>query len=157
MNPRDADSPYQLPPALAFLSRLWRLNHSLERRSLLMERQLGVTAPQRLILRCVGKFPGITAGHLARLMHLNRSSVSVALKRLERAALVTRRRDPRDGRRSTLHLTPRGEALDRPDPRTVEAAVQIVLDQLSADDLAITARTIETLAAAIDPRLSEDP
>ena len=35
-----------------------------------MERSLGITAPQRLVLRCVGKFPGVSAGRLATLLHL---------------------------------------------------------------------------------------
>ena len=141
---------YPLAPSLAFLSRLWRLNHAMERVSLSMERTLGVTAPQRLVLRCVGKYPGITAGKLATLLHLDRSTVSVALRRMEAAGLVARRRDPRDARRATLTLTPRGEQLNRDEPLSVEGAVTALLAAASPEDLAATARTLDALAAHLD-------
>lgn len=64
MTPDDANA-YPLGPALDFMRKVSALNHALERVSSHMERTLGVTAPQRLILRCVGKYPGITAGQLA--------------------------------------------------------------------------------------------
>jgi MarR family transcriptional regulator, organic hydroperoxide resistance regulator len=73
---------YPLGPALDFLQRLWRLNHALERLSSRMERQLGITAQQRLIIRCIGKYPGVGAGQLAALLHVDPGTVSAALNRL---------------------------------------------------------------------------
>ena len=116
---------HELPlgPELTFLQNLWELNHALERLSLQMQRHIGISAPQRFIVRCVGKYPGMTAGQLASLLHLDPGSVSSALRRLERMGLIERRRDPRDRRRVTLGLTTRGRSFDRPREGTVEAAV----------------------------------
>ncbi|MDX2167710.1 MAG: MarR family transcriptional regulator [Deltaproteobacteria bacterium] len=123
---RRADGPRPaaaLGAALEFLQHLWRLNHALERLSLRMEATLGVTAQQRLVIRCLGKRPGMTAGQLAALLHLDPGTISAALRRLERKGLLARRRDPRDRRRVTVELTAAGLALDRPAPGTVEHAV----------------------------------
>jgi len=64
-----------------------------------MEQRLGITAQQRLIVRCVGQFPGMTAGQLAGLLHVDPGTISAALRRLEAKDLVARRKDPRDSRR----------------------------------------------------------
>lgn len=126
---------YPLEPALDFLRQLWRLDHALARLSARMEKTLGVTAPQRLVLRCVGKFPGMTAGQLAALLHLDPSTISSALRRLELRGLLERRRDPRDRRRVVLGLTAAGRALDHPGDGTVEHAVAALLAEVSAGDV----------------------
>ena len=47
-----------------------------------MEQRSGVTGPQRLVLRVVGLFPGISAGALARLLHVHPSTLTGVLHRL---------------------------------------------------------------------------
>ena len=118
---------FPLEPALDFLQHLWELNHALERMSLQMERLLGVTAQQRLFVRCIGKYPRMTASQLAGVLHLDRGTVSVSLRRLTKKGLVVGQRDARDNRRVELALTAKGRALDRPNPGTVEHAVQRLL------------------------------
>lgn len=128
-NLQGAAAPGHLPlgPALDFLRRLWRLNHALERVSSRMETRLGITAQQRLIIRCVGKFPGIGAGQLAALLHVDPGTTSAGLRRLEAKGLVERRRSGVDHRRVVLALTERGRELDTPTPGTVEEAVEKLL------------------------------
>jgi len=146
-----SESPDELPlsPALSFLQRIWELNHALERLSNQMERRLGITAPQRFIVRCVGKYPGMTAGQLAAMLHLDRGSVSAALRRLEQQGLLKRRRDPRDGRRVTLGLTPKGNSLAVPRSGTVESAVVHLLESSSKAEIEATRSVLRRLSAAI--------
>jgi MarR family transcriptional regulator, organic hydroperoxide resistance regulator len=143
-----------LEPALDFLQHLWRLNHALERRSLQMERTLGLTTQQRLLLRCIGKYPGITAGQLAEFLHLDPGTVSAGLRRLQAKRMLTRRRDRRDQRRVVLGLTPRGQALERPDPATVEYTVQRLIAQVGLADVetakGVLLQLSEALAAALE-------
>jgi DNA-binding MarR family transcriptional regulator len=146
---------YPLGPALEFLQRLWGLNHVLEKVSGSMDRRLGVTAQQRLIVRCLGKYPGIRAGQLAALLHVDPGTTSAALRRLEHKGLIERRRDPRDQRRTSLGLTARGRSLDRATPGTVEHAVERLLDHESPEDLAATGRVLEQLTARLDAELHE--
>jgi DNA-binding MarR family transcriptional regulator len=150
------DTALPLGDALDFLRRLWRLDHALERHSRRMERDLGVTAQQRLILRCVGKFPGITAGQLAELLHVDPGTMSSALGRLVHKRLVKRRRDPDDKRRLTLGLTDAGSALDVPTSKTIEAAVQALLARSTAAEKRAGVALIERLVLILEGTLDPD-
>lgn len=141
---------YPLDPALDFLQRLWRLSHALEVLSSRMDKELGVTAQQRLIIRCVGKFPGMPAGRLASLLHVDPATVSVSLKRLVAKGLIERRRDPRDKRRSALGLTAKGRALDQPAEHTVEGAVERLLAQAEPGAIDTTMRVLAALTTFLD-------
>ncbi len=147
---------YPLGPGLDFLRRLWELNHALERLSGSMERRLGITAQQRLALRCVGKYPGISPGALAAVLSVDPGTVSATLRRLERKGLLQRRRDPRDARRVSLGLTEAGRALDRPMPNTVEDAVEKLLASTSAADLGVMAEVVVHLTELLGAEILDD-
>ncbi len=140
---------FTLGPTVEFMRSLWRLNHSMEQLSRRMEAAWGVTAQQRLIIRCVGTYPGMTATQLASQFHLDEGTVSAALGRLERKGLLERRRTQRDRRRLTIGLTAAGRAIDRV-AGSVEHAVGAVLRQACDDDVAATRRVLETLANSLD-------
>lgn len=147
---RDAEPRYPLGPALDFLERTWRANHAMQRVSNRMARDLGLTGPQRLVVRAIGKYPGIPASQLASILHLDRGTISSALNRLEQRGLIERRADPNDGRRVSLGLTEGGRAFDRPTEHTIEATVEQLLGTISKDDLAVTARVLGALADALE-------
>jgi MarR family transcriptional regulator, organic hydroperoxide resistance regulator len=145
MTMRPDSAPVPLGPAFQFLERLWALNHALEKLSGNMAVRIGVTAQQRLVIRCLGKFPGVAAGQLAALLHVDPGTVSAALRRLNDKGLVVRRRDPQDQRRASLALTDKGRDLDRPATGTVEHAVELLLEQANSADLGATFRVLEQL------------
>ena len=142
-----------LPPVLEFMRALWALDHALQSASKRMEAALGVTAPQRTLVRIVGRFPGISAGEAAAILHVHPSTLTGVLKRLEGRGLVTRRADPRDGRRALLALTARGRELDRLRSGTVEAVVRRVLQRLPPG----SARSARALAEALTSALDTPP
>jgi DNA-binding MarR family transcriptional regulator len=106
---------------------VWALHHGLEKGSKRMEASLGVTGLQRLVIRIVGRFPGITAGQLARTLHIHPSTLTGVLRRLETRRLIARRRDPQDGRLAVFALTRRGRRLDERTSGTVESVVRKAL------------------------------
>ena len=116
-----------LGEVLDFMRVIWALDHSMQRTSKRMERDLGVTGLQRLVIRVVGRFPSISAGRLAELLHVHPSTLTGVLGRLERHGMLRRRSDPRDKRRSLLGLTDKGRELDVQAEGTIEAAIQSVL------------------------------
>jgi DNA-binding MarR family transcriptional regulator len=120
----------ELGPVLDFMRALWALDHALQSASKRMEATRGVTAPQRLVVRIVGRFPGISAGEVADILHLHPSTLTGVLKRLGDRGLLERKADPSDGRRALLALTPRGRKLDQLRDGTVEAAVRRALKRL---------------------------
>lgn len=139
-----------LSPALDFLRALWALDHAFQSASKRMEARLGVTSPQRLVLRIVGQFPGLSPGEVAGILHLHPSTLTGILKRLERRSLVVRRADPGDGRRALLALTARGRAVDRLRTGTVEAAVRRVLRTQSPGAIRSARDVAERLARELD-------
>lgn len=124
---------------------LWSLVHELQSMSKRTHTQLGVTGPQRLVIRILGRRPGISAGALAELLHMHPSTLTGVLKRLEAGKLIARTADPGDGRRAVLHLTATGKRLDRSSHHTVEAAVSQALARLDGTSIKTTARSLGTL------------
>jgi DNA-binding MarR family transcriptional regulator len=139
----------ELGRVLDFMRLLWHVDHALQRTSKRMAARLGVTGPQRLVIRVVGRFPGIPAGHLARLLHLHPSTLTGVLERLARAGLVRRRRDPRDGRRLLLSLTDRGRRFDTETEGTVESAIEHALSETPAAKLEAVREVLESIAASL--------
>src|SRR3954469_22948255 len=71
-----------LGDVLEFMRVLWALDHALQSASKSMAARLGVTGPQRLVVRMVGRYPDISAGALARLLHVLPSTLTGVLQRL---------------------------------------------------------------------------
>ena len=130
---------------------IWGLAHGLERASKRMGDEIGVTGPQRLVLRVVGLRPGVSAGDLAAVLHVHPSTLTGVLHRLVAQRLLAREDDPRDRRRAVLTLTPRGRRINAVGRGTVEAAVAAALEGISARDRAATQRVLARLAAELRP------
>lgn len=145
--PRDS---IDLPDVLRFMQLLWAVAHGLDARSKHMANRIGVTGPQRLALRVVGLAPGVSAGDLARALHLHPSTLTGILQRLVKQGLITRAGDPGDGRRIRLRLTPLGSRVNRTTRETVEQSVADALDGVNASDRAGVRRVLERLAAHLE-------
>ena len=143
--PPEPDDSRGLPlgAVLDFMRMLWALDHALQSASKRMEVSFGLTGPQRLVVRIVGRFPGIAAGRVAGILHVHPSTLTGILKRLEARGMLQRRPDPRDARRALFVLTAKGRKLDTIRTGTVEQAVRRVL----AKDAAKVAAAQEVLAA----------
>ncbi len=136
--------------ALEFMRAVWALDHALSTLSRAMETRLGLTGPQRLVVRVVGRVPGISAGGLAAILHLDPSTLTGHLHRLAHAGLIERKQSTVDRRRVELRLTPAGRRLDVATPGTVEAALTQVFAAFGAGDLALARRVLACLAGAFD-------
>lgn len=140
------DPAASLPDVLQFMQVLWAVVHGLEKTSKRMAGDLGVTGPQRLALRVIGLFPGVSAGDLATILHVHPSTLTGVLQRLAAQRWLRRVDDPRDRRRAILRLTTSGARINARRRGTVESAVAEVLDGVSAKDREATMRVLEGLA-----------
>ncbi len=140
----------QLGPVLEFLRALWALDHSLQSASKRMEGQLGVTGPQRFVIRMIGRFPRISAGAVSDLLHVHPSTLTGVLKRLERRGLVVRRADPADARRALLELTAKGRRVDATRVGTVEGAARKALGRLPPSAMRQARAVAEAITAELD-------
>ena len=100
-----------------------------------MAAHLGVTGPQRLVIRVVGLFPGVSAGELARVLHVHPSTLTGVLRRLVERGYARRARDPEDARKARFELLESGFAIDATQAGTIEAAIRRALSRLTAPNV----------------------
>lgn len=154
---REPGTPTVLPDGLTFMRLLWALVHNLQKRSKRMRGQLGVTGPQRLVLRVVGLFPGVSAGTLASILHVHPSTLTGVLQRLIAQGMLHRSAAPGDRRRAVLTLTARGARVNAVRSGTVEAAIVDGLEHVSARDRQSAQRVISRLADRLDASPRRNP
>src|SRR3954470_409893 len=109
---RDGAESIGLGEVIEFMRLLWAVDHGLEASSKQMDARFGVTGPQRLVIRIVGRHPGIAAGRIAEILHVHPSTLTGVLARLVGRGILLRKADPADGRRALFGLTPAGKKLD---------------------------------------------
>src|SRR5919106_1177000 len=154
----DPTDPFtDLPDVLQFMQLLWAVVHGFEITSKRMTSEMGVTGPQRLVLRVVGLFPGISAGDLATVLRVHPSTLTGVLQRLVAQRLLARSDDPSDRRRAVLRLTKRGARVNAARQGTVEAAIAQALEGTSDRDRMATKRVLERLAAHLEPTATPGP
>lgn len=139
---------------------LWAVAHGLERASKRMKSEVGVTGPQRLVLRVVALFPGLSAGEVAGILHVHPSTLTGVVQRLESQGLLVRAEDSLDRRRVALRLTRAGSRVNAARRGTVELAVARTLHGAGAPDRAAAQRVLGRLArrlAAAGGRAAESP
>ena len=124
--PSDPPDWSTVPESLRLLSLLWSLNAALERASGEMENTLGVTGPQRFLLRFVGLTPGISRARLATIVARDSSELQSDLDELVAKNLLVEQRES-----SGYHLTTQGAAVNAVLVGTVELAVSKALDESS--------------------------
>jgi DNA-binding MarR family transcriptional regulator len=115
-----------------------------------MEVRLGVTGPQRLVIRMIGCFPGVSAGALAGLLHVHPSTLTGVLRRLTDRGAIRRSADARDSRRALFWLTARGRRIDRLRSGTVEAAITRALSSAPARNRAAAQGMLARVALELD-------
>lgn len=135
----------RLGEVLELMRLLWMLDHGLHSTSKRMSRNLGITGPQRLVIRIVGRFPGISAGKLADVLCVHPSTLTGILQRLERRGALHRKQDPHDGRRALLSLTKKGLRFDALRTGTVEAAVRRALTKVAREKIVSAREVLEAL------------
>lgn len=129
----------KLQPAgetLQFMQRMWDFVHALDVASKRMQQTIGVTGPQRLVIRIVGQRPGQTATEIAVMLGKHPSTLTGVLARLEERDLILREIDPEDRRRARFKLTAAGKRVDRERRGTVEAATRRALGRIPDADIA---------------------
>lgn len=103
------DSPYPLEQQICFT--LYRTSLAINRTYKPMLDEMGITYPQYLVLNVLGEEDGRTIGAIAARLSLESSTVTPAVKRMEAAGLLTRRRGAADERQVQVWLTQEGRAL----------------------------------------------
>jgi DNA-binding MarR family transcriptional regulator len=128
---------------------LWELSHALQVASKRMARQLGVTGPQRLVIRILGQSPGITARELAITLGIHPSTLTGVLARLERSGFIARKVDHEDRRRARFELTAAGQRVDREKRGTIESAVRKAMSRAGDTNVARSSEVLSILVTEL--------
>jgi DNA-binding MarR family transcriptional regulator len=99
-------SPTRLNDHLCFA--IYSANMAINRAYLPALEALGITYPQYLVLSALAEGDEHTIGSIAERLSLESSTVTPLVKRLEKAGLVARGRNPSDERQVFVTLLPRG-------------------------------------------------
>ncbi len=146
----------RLTHTLAFMRLLWAVDHGLRSLSKQMQARIGMTGPQRLVLRIVGRFPHVTPSELAELLHLDRGTLSGIVERLATQQLLQRVPHHEDGRSVLLDLTARGRLLDQETSGTVEACVRRALASLPRAKIDAAKEVLEAVARELSKEEERD-
>lgn len=123
--------------ALRSIVRALRLNsHAVERR-------IGLTGAQLFVLQQLEEAGARSMNELAERTLTHQSSVSVVVSRLAERGLVTRAPSASDARRTEIALSPRGRAMLRRAPVTVQSQLVAGLRKLPAARLRALAAALE--------------
>ena len=131
--------------ALEFMRVLWALDHALQSGSKRMNARLGITGPQRLVVRIIGKRAGISAGQLAAALHVHPSTLTGVLRRLERRGAIERKIAPEDARRARLYLTREGERVNKWQLGTIESRIRHALIRLNPKHVATACAVLQAV------------
>jgi DNA-binding MarR family transcriptional regulator len=131
---------------------LWSVEHGLQSASKRMEAVLGITGPQRLVLRIVSERPGLSPGEVARIVHLHPSTMTGILQRLVRKGLLRRVRDDTDRRRIRLHAQPGARGFVTASSGTVESAVTHALRPIPVGRVRHAREVLSAIATALADR-----
>lgn len=150
---REEDPHRPTGETLRFMQVMWNLAHAIDVRSKRMARTLGVTSPQRLVIRVIGQSPQLTASEIAATLGLHPSTLSGVLSRLESQGFLERQVDATDRRRARFKLTVSGRRIDALRKGTVEAAVRRALARA---DEAMVEQTVAMFGFLIDELANGD-
>ena len=146
-----SDDAHPLDPTLDFMRLLWSIEHSLQSTSKLMESTLGITGPQRLVLKVVAQYPGISAKEVAHIVRLHPSTITGILQRLASKGLLLRGQDPIDTRRVRLRVRQAARRFTRAAAGTVESAVERALRRVPKAKVAAARDVLAAIASSLDP------
>lgn len=119
--------------------------------------ELGISGAQLFVLAELGKTPALSLNEVAARTRTDQSSVSVVVRRLVDAGLVTRDRDPRDARRLALNLTDSGLAILQGAPAVPQEQIIALAERLPPDELKRFADTFTALVDALGAKPGPAP
>lgn len=115
-----------------------------------MSRDLGVTGPQRVVIRMINLMPGCSATDLAKALAMHPSTLTGILSRLDRDGLIERTVADDDRRRSQFELTAKGKRIDRSQKGTAEGAIRRALSRADDGLVEATRELIDLMIAELE-------
>jgi DNA-binding MarR family transcriptional regulator len=129
---------------------LRRITRAIDLHSRELMQRVGLTAPQLAALQAVGRLQPITAGSLAKSIHLSQATLTGILTRLETRTLVSRVRSVSDRRTVVVELTEEGRAVLEDAPSLLQDRFRRELLKLQEWEQTQMLATLQRIAAMMD-------
>ncbi len=129
---------------------LRRITRAIDLHSRELMQQVGLTAPQLAALQAIERLQPITAGALAKAIHLSQATLTGVLTRLETRDLVTRARSVSDRRTVVVELTEEGRAILENAPSLLQDRFRRELLKLNEWEQTQMLATLQRMAAMMD-------
>jgi DNA-binding MarR family transcriptional regulator len=142
-------TPNRSNSALVALRRIVRVTELNARK---LARHSDITASQMLVMQLLSRQGESLPSAIARAVELQQATVTVLLKKLEQAGLVSRRRDTEDRRRVWVALTDAGERILESSPDLLQHRFQQAFDRLEDWEQSMIISTLERVAALLDAK-----
>lgn len=133
-------------------------------RSRQLERTVGLTVPQLVVLKEVAESDGAPIGRLAKLVSLSQATVTTIVDRLEQRGVIERRRGHEDRRKVLLHITQSGRELLERSPTILQEEFLEGFEKLEEWEQTLMLATLQRVAAMMNagdipasPMLTSDP
>ncbi|MBP2832598.1 MarR family transcriptional regulator [Aquimarina sp. U1-2] len=137
---------------IEILVKLRKIIRSINLESKKIEKELGVSIPQLLVLQYLSDQQDYRAfaKDIKAYINLNASTVSGIITRLESKGLVARLPEPNDKRATYITLTAKGAELLQKSPTTLQEKLSQKLKKLTPSQIGELDRNIELLTSIMD-------
>lgn len=143
---------------------LRRITRAIDLHSRFLANTFGLTGPQLVCLRVVGRQASLTPSEIARQVALSQATVTGIVDRLATRQLLTRERSSTDRRHVSVAITDAGSALLADAPSALQEKFAQRLTKLSSEEREIIRLTLNKIVWMMDgedidaaPVLSTDP
>lgn len=115
-----------------------------------LEKSVGLTVPQLLVLQSLASSDGLTVGEVAGGVHLSQGTVTAVLDRLAGKGFVTRARSETDRRKVRVALTPEGKAKLAEAPDMLQEGFVQRFEALASWEQKMLTASLERVAELLD-------
>lgn len=140
----------QIAPRVGMVARLERINFN---RAVAEE---GLFAGQHKIIMFLKYQGSATIGEIAKETGTKPSTISVSVKRMEKAGFVKRRQSKADGRITEILLTPKGQAVPENIHHKMEAEEKMLTNGLTEDEINILSDLLDKIIENFNTKEGED-
>ena len=129
---------------------LRRITRAIDLRSKELEKQVGLTVPQLLILQTLKTIGELPVGDIARRVSLSQGTVTSVIHRLEAKGLLQRSRGHHDRRKVGISLTPEGARQTAAAPEMLQEVFISRFERLEPWERKMLVSSLERIASLMD-------
>lgn len=129
---------------------LRKVIRAIDMRSRQLNKDVGLTGPQLLVLQEVGKNPGVMVKQIAQSINLSPATITSILDRMEARALVDRVRSTEDKRKVGVFLSETGQAALTAAPLPLQEHFLNRFNSLEEWEKSLMVSTMQRIATMMD-------